>query len=110
MQEWFQMLEPKKIGMKSSNFKRDLTEDGTASISAGYLKTLRGGNNPAEPFFAEIMIKDKLIMALTDSGNSFHLISGTYYKQLVEPSYIIVCKKIIEKNIIKYNNEKKPIK
>ena len=83
-------VRPKKVGKKLSVFKRDLAEDGTASFSAGYLLILRGGNSPVEAFLAKIFVMDKLIMALTDSGTSLHLISDKYYNQLVEASQVIM--------------------
>ena len=58
-----------------------------------------------EALFAKIRIKDKLIMALIDSGSSVYIISDTFYKQLGEPSQIRMC----NKNIIAANNGKMPI-
>ena len=80
------MWQPKLLQTKLSLFKRELAGNGRASFSTGYVKTLRGGNSPVEALFAKIMIKDKLIMALIDSGSSFSIISGTLYKQLGELS------------------------
>ena len=68
--------------------------DGRASFLASYEKILRGGNSPGEAFFAKLMIKDKLIMALVDSGSSNILLSETLYQQLGETSQIRVNKKI----------------
>ena len=87
-------------------FKQELAEDGRASFSASYVKTLRGGNSPVEALFAIIMIKDKLIKALIDSGSSVNLLSDTLYQQLCEPSQIRVC----NKDIIAANNGKMPVK
>ena len=61
-----------------------------------------GGKGPVEALFAKIMIEDKLIKALIDSGSSVNLISDTLDKQLGEPSQIIMC----NKNIIAANNYK----
>ena len=47
--------------MKLPVFICKLGEDSGASISASYVKTLRGGNSPVEALFDKIMIKDKLI-------------------------------------------------
>ena len=58
-----------------------------------------------EALFAKIMIKDKLIMALIDSGSSVNIIGDTLSKQLGEPSQIRMC----NKNIIAANNGKMPI-
>ena len=85
------MREPESLQTKLSVFKRELAGNGRASFSAGYVKTLRGGNSPVEALFAKIMIKDKLIMALIDSGSSVNIISDTLYKQLGEPSQIRMC-------------------
>ena len=52
------------MGVQIISNKTELAEDSRASFSAGYVKTLRGGNSPVEALFAEIMIKDKLIKAL----------------------------------------------
>ena len=57
--------------------KRKLVEDGGASFSASYIKTLHGGNSPVEALFAKIMIKDTMIMALIDTGSSVLLLSDT---------------------------------
>ena len=76
------MWEPKSLQRKLSVFKRELAGNDRASFSACYVKTLRGGNNPMEALFAKIMIKDKLIMALIDSGSNVNIISDTLYKQL----------------------------
>ena len=86
-------------------FKRELAEDGRASFSASYVKTLRGGNIPVEALFAKIMIKYKLRMALIDSGSSVNLLSDTRYQQLGEPS-----QRVCNKNIIADNNGKMPVK
>ena len=59
-----------------------------------------------EALFAKIMIKDKLIKALIDSGISVYLLSDTFYQQLREPSPIRAC----NKNIIAANNGKMPVK
>ena len=99
------MRERKSLQTKLSVFKRELAGNGRASFSAGYVKTLRGGNRPVEALFAKIMIKGKLIMALIDSGSSVDFISDTLYKQLGEPSQIRMC----NKNIIAANNGKMPI-
>ena len=82
------MWEPKSLQTKLSVFKRELAGNGRASFSAGYVKTLRGGNSPVEALFAKVIIKDKLIMALFDSRSGVNIISGTLYKQLGEPSQI----------------------
>ena len=50
-------------------------------------------------------MKDKLIMAIIDSGSSVNIISDTLYKQLGEQSQIRTC----NKNIIAANNGKMPI-
>ena len=99
------MWEPKSLQTKLSVFKPELAGNGRASFSACYVKTLRGGNSPVEALFAKIMIKNKLIMALIDSGSSVNIISDTLYKQLGEPSQIRMC----NKNIIAANNGKMPI-
>ena len=99
------MWEPKTLQTKLSVFKRELAGNGSALFSAGYVKTLRGGNSPVEALFAKIMIKDKFIMALIDSGSSVNIISDTFYKQLGEPSQIRMC----SKNKIAANNGKMPI-
>ena len=90
---------------KLSVFKGELAGNGRASLSAGCVKTLRGGNSPVEALFAKTMIKDKSIMALIDSGSSVNIIKDTLYKQLGEPSQIRMC----NKNIIAANNEKMSI-
>ena len=93
------MWEPKSLQTELSVFKRELAGNRRASFSTGYVKTLRGGNSPVEALFAEIMMKDKLIMALINSGISVYIISDTLYKQLGEPSQIRMCnKKIIAAN------------
>ena len=99
------MWEPKSLQTKSSVSKRELAGNGRASFSACYVKTLRGGNSPGEALFAKKMIKDKLIVALIDSGSSVNIISDTLYKQFGEPSQIRMC----NKNIIAANNGKMPI-
>ena len=101
----FRMWEPKSRQKKLSLFKREPAGNCRASFAACYVKTLRGGNSPVEALFAKIMIKDKLIMALIDSGNSVNIISDTLYKQLGEPSQIRIC----NKNIIAANNGKMPV-
>ena len=98
------MWELKSLQTKLSVFKRELAGNGRASFSAGYVKTLRGGNSPVEAF-PKIMIKDKLIMALIDSGSSVNFVIDTLYKQLGEPNQIRMC----NKNIITANNGKMPI-
>ena len=105
MQKLFRMWEPKSLQTKLSVFKRKLAGNGRTSFSAVYVKTFRGGNSPVEAFFAKIMIKDKLIMALIDSGSSVNIISDTLYKQLRQLSQIRMC----NKNIIAANNGKMPI-
>ena len=67
-------------------FKRELADDGRASFSASCVKTLCGGNSQAEAVFAKIMLKDKLIMALIDSGSSVNPLSDAFYHQLEQPS------------------------
>ena len=104
MQKLFRLWEPKSLYTKLSLFKRELAVNGRASFSAGYVKTLRGGNSPVEALFAKIMIKDKLIMALIDSRSSVNIISDTLYNQLREPSQIRMC----NKKIIAANNGKMP--
>ena len=99
------MCEPKSLQTKLFVFKRELAGNGRASLSACYVKTLRGGNSPVEALFAKIKIKNKFIMALIDSGSSVNIISDTLYKQLGEPSQIRMC----NKNIIAANNGKMPI-
>ena len=96
------MWEPKSLQTKLSVFKRELAGNGRASFSAGYVKTLRGGNSLVKALFAKIMRKDKLIMALINSGSTVNIISDTVYKQLGEPSQIRMC----NKNIIAANNGK----
>ena len=100
------MWESKSFQTKLPLFKRALAEDGRASISASYVKSLRGEKIPMEALFAKIMIKDKLVMALTDSGRSVILLSDTFYQQLREPSQIRVC----DKKIIAANNGNAPAK
>ena len=90
---------------KLSVFKQELAGNGRASFSACYVKTLRGGNSPVEALFAKIMMKDKLMMALIDTGSSANTISDSIYKQLGEPSQIRMC----NKNIIAASNGKMPI-
>ena len=99
------MWEPKSLQMKLSVFKREPVGNRRASFSAEYVKFLRGGNGPVEALFANKMIKDKLIMALVDSGSSVNIISDTLFTQLGEPSQIRMC----NKNLIAANNGKKPI-
>ena len=99
------MWEPKSFQTKLSVFKRELAGNGRASFSAGYAKILRGGNSPVEALFANIMMKDKLIIALIDCRSSVNIISDTLYKQLGEPSQIRMC----IKNIIAANNGRMPI-
>ena len=99
------MSQPKSLQTILSVFKRELAGNGRASFSAGYVKTLRRGNSPVEALFAKILIKDKLIMALIDSGSSVNIISDTLYKQLGEPSQIRMC----NKNIIAATNAKMPV-
>ena len=99
------MWEPKSLQKKLSVFKRELAGNGRASFSACSVKIVRGGNSPVEALFAKIMIKDKLIMALIDSGSIVNIMSDTLYKQLGEPSQIRMCKK----NILAANNGKMPI-
>ena len=41
-----------------------------------------GGDSPVEALFAKIMIKDKLMKALIESGNSVNLLSDTVYQPL----------------------------
>ena len=105
MQKLFRMWDPKSLQTKLSVFKRELAGNGRASFAACYVKTLRGANSPLEALFAKIMIKNKLIMALIDSGSSVDIISDTLYKQLGEPSQIRMC----NKNIKAANNGKMPI-
>ena len=70
MQELLRMWESKSFQRKLPVFKQELDEDGRVSFSASYVKTLRFRNIPVEPLFAKVMLKDKLIMALIDSGSS----------------------------------------
>ena len=98
MQELFQTKLPV--------FKREIAEDGRASFSGSYLKTLLGANSPVEALFAKILTKDKLTKALIDSGSSVNLLSNALYQQLGEPGQIRVC----NKNIIAANNGKMPVK
>ena len=79
------MWESKLFQKKLPVFKRELAEDGRASFSASYVITLRGGHSPVEALFAKIMIKNKLIMALNDSGSNINILSDTLYQQL-EPA------------------------
>ena len=88
--------------MQMSVIKRELAEDGRASISARYVKTWCGGNSSVEAWFAKIVIKHKIILALTDRGSSVNLLSDTLYHQLGEPNQIRVC----SKNKITANNGK----
>ena len=53
LQEKFRMWEPKSFETKLSVYKRELTDDSSASLSAGYVKTLRGRNSPVEALFAK---------------------------------------------------------
>ena len=69
------MWESKSLQTKLPVFKRELAEDGKDSISAGCVKILRRGNSPVEVLLAKIMMKDKLIMTLIDSGSSVNLLS-----------------------------------
>ena len=94
MQEPFWMCDSKSFQTKLPVFERKLAEDVGASISASYVKILRGGSSPVEASFAKIMIKDKLIMALVDIGRSVDPLSKTLYQQLAEPSQTRDCKKI----------------
>ena len=102
MKKLFRIWEPKSLQTKLSVFKQELAGNGRASFSASYLKTLRGGNRPAEALFADLMKKDKLIMALNDSASSANIISDTLYKELGETSQIRMC----NKNIRAANNGK----
>ena len=79
------MWESKSFQTKLPVFKRELAEHGRASFLASCV-TLRGGNSQAEAMFAKIMLKDKLIMALIDSGSSVNLLSDAFYHQLGQPS------------------------
>ena len=56
--------------------------------------------------FAKLMIRDKLIMTLTDSGSSVNLINDPPYEQPGEQIQIIMCKK----HIIVVNNGKLSVK
>ena len=47
------MRESKSFQTNLFVFKRELAEDGRASISAGYVKTLLGGNNPLDALFVK---------------------------------------------------------
>ena len=94
------MWESKSFQTKLPVFKRELAENGRASFSASY------GNRPVEALLAKIMIKDKLIKTVIDSGSSVNLLSVTLYQQLGELSQTRVC----NKNIIAANNEKMPVK
>ena len=101
------MWEFKSFQTKWPVFKRKLAEDGRALFSNSYVNTLRGRNSSArQAQFAQIMIKNKLIMALNDSGSSVNLLSDTLYQQLGEPSQIRVC----NKNKIAANIGKMPLK
>ena len=99
------MWETKSFETKLPVSKRELAEYGRASFSAGYVKTLRGGNSPVEALFGKIMTKDKLIMALIGSGTSINLLKDIPYQQLGELSQIRVC----NKNIIAANKGKMPV-
>ena len=99
------MWEPKSLQTKLSVFKRELAGNGRASFSTCYVKILRGVNSPVEALFAKIMIEDKLITALIDSGSGVNIISDTLYTQLGEQSQIRMC----NKNLIAANNGKMPI-
>ena len=76
-------------------FQQELAQDDRASFSAGYVKTLRGGNNPVEALTARTMIQNILIMALIDSEKSVDLLSDALYQKLGEPNQIRVCNKIL---------------
>ena len=106
MQEMFWMSASKSFQTKFPVFKQELAEDGRASFSASNVKTLRGGNSPVEALFAKLMIKDKMIKTLTDSGSSVNLLSDTLYQKLGETSQIRVC----NKDLIDINNGKMPVK
>ena len=67
---------------------------------------MRGGNSSVEALFAKIMLKDKLITALNDSGRSVTLLSDALYQQLAKLSQIRMC----NKNIIAANSGKIPVK
>ena len=69
----------KSFQTKLTVFKRELAEDGRASFSASYLKTLRGGNSSVEVLFAKIMIKKTDKGLLFDSGSSVHCLNDTLY-------------------------------
>ena len=45
---------------------------------------MRDGNSPVEALFAKVMIKDKLLMALIDSGSCVNFLGVTLYQQLGE--------------------------
>ena len=100
------MPESKPFQTKLPVFKRELAEDGRASFSASYVKSFRGGNSPVEALFAKIIFKNKLTMALINSGSSANFLSDTLYHQLGEPSKIKVC----NRNKIAANNKKMPVK
>ena len=80
------MWDFKQSQTKLPVFKQELAEDGGASFSASYVKTLRGKNSPVEALFAKLIIKDQLLMALIDSGSIVNLLSETLYQQLGEAS------------------------
>ena len=82
------MCDSKSFQTKLPVFEQQLAEDVGASISASYVKVLRGGSSPVEALFAKIMIKDKLILVLVDSVKSVDPLSKTLYQQLAEPSQI----------------------
>ena len=67
---------------------------------------MRGGNSPVEALFAKITIKDKLILAMIESGSSVNLLNDTLYQQQGEQSQIRVC----IKNVITANNGKMRVK
>ena len=59
-------------------------------------------NSPVEALLARIMLKNKLIVALTDSGSSVNLLSDTLYQEIGKPSQR-------KKNIIAAKNGKMPL-
>ena len=68
-------------------------------------KKLAWRKQPSGGVVCKKMIKDKLIMALIDSGISVNIINDTLYKQLGAPSQI----RMNNKNIIAANNGKMPV-
>ena len=106
MQKLLWLWESKSFQRKLPVFKRKLAEDGRASFSASYVKILFCRNGTVEALSNKIMVKDKLIMTLIDSGSNVNLLSDTFYQQLRELSQIRVC----NKNIIATNNGKMPVK